>query len=125
MNTSCIRHPRNEPINVYRQWQLRACSGSIPAAVLLSYFEDAHNSIAAGYELDKVIPPTILLKWQPKKKLAEETGFKPNEIAEAIAKLEELGFLIVGNSPNPLYFAVWLNVEAINNWLAEYEEGME
>jgi len=43
MKSSCISHPKKEPLVIIRQWQLEFCDGNQCAAALMSFFEYWHG----------------------------------------------------------------------------------
>jgi hypothetical protein len=136
MKSTCISHPKNEPLIVIRAWQMEACGKNACAAALLSFFEYWHNvrieasdrarqsnavALAAGdirYEDDS------LLQFHTSAQL--ERGimiYKDDTIREAIIELVKLEFLSVRDNPNPKYSFdrtryFLFHPEKVEKWLA-------
>lgn len=117
MRTTCIAHPENEPLVMFRQWQVEACNNNYCAAALLNYFEYWHtirlnqvtrsarqNEIAEIHG-DEGTQDTSLYQFHNEEEL--EDGilnlYKKDTIAKAVKLLEELGFITVHRNPNPRY----------------------
>jgi transcription initiation factor IIE alpha subunit len=134
MKSTCINHPIKEPINIYRKWQLVACGGNIPAAIMLNFFEYWHNvkleilerqqEMSASFgDLDETL--LSLIQWHTNDQIEERTGLKRHAIAKSIKQLEELGFIKTMRNPNPRYsfdatrhFLFYPDV--VNRWIDEY-----
>jgi hypothetical protein len=138
MKTSCIRHPANEPLVVYRKWQLEACEGSIPAAIMLSFFEYWHNIKLEQRQQARKYNATAnkhgedggqletLIQWHTNEEIETHTGLKRHSISKAIALLADRGFISVCKNPNPRFAFdttrhFELNVSAVNHWIENAE----
>lgn len=137
MKTSCIQHPKMEPLVIIREWQLEVCDGNACAAALLSFFEYWHNirlemaaksqkaNEVAEVHGDKGMQDASL--WQFHSEDDLETGvlvYKRDTISTAIKFLVQKGFVEVGRNPNPRYKFdrtrhFRFNPAEVNKWLSQ------
>jgi len=138
MNTSCIGHPRREPLIIIRKWQVEYCDDNTCAAALLSYFEHWHNIKLAHQgqaakenataKRNGVVPTQndSLIQFHTSAEL--EQGiliYKRHTIRKAISFLEMLGVITVfDHNPNPKYTFdktkhFLFHPDVVNKWLDE------
>jgi hypothetical protein len=137
MTTGCIRHPKHEPMVIYRKWQLKACNGDLASAIMLSFFEYWHNTkldnqpqarkynqIAKKHGEDGGQLET-LIQWHTNEDIEKHTGLKRHSINKAIAFLVELGFISTCKNPNPRFSFdttkhFIFNAEIVSRWVEDY-----
>ncbi|GEM_PF-6281394 len=138
MKTSCILHPKNEPMIIIRDWQIGFCAGNHCAAALLSFFEYWHNiKLEQRYKNKKAndiaemhgdgrSQDESLLQFHTEEEL--EKGiliFKKDKIRDGIKSLQEKGVITVTKNPNPKYtfdrtkFFLF-NPAVCSEWLKKY-----
>lgn len=114
--TSCISHPKNEPLIIIHKWQLEFAEGNECAAALISYFTYWHDIKVANKEKAKHAndvaemhgdPRTqdeSLMQWHTEQDI--EDGiliFKRRTISDALGKLQATGVIEIIKNPNPRY----------------------
>lgn len=117
IRSSCVNHPKDEPLVMFRKWQLEACDGNHCAAILLNVFEQWHRSKMENRRQSNAYNEVAfrdgddqrlyagLWQWHTSAELKEYILgiFKDGAIREAIDLLEKKGFIKVGSNPNPRY----------------------
>lgn len=139
MRTSCISHPKNNPLVIIRAWQVAFCNGNRCAAALLSFFEHWHNYKIAIVEKNKKANDIAeahgesrhqdegLYQFHTFDELADGIIglYGKTTVIEAIQLLVEKKAISVHNNPNPRYKFDKTKYyrfypEICNQWLAEH-----
>ena len=137
MKTSCVQHPKNEPLILIRQWQVTFCEGNKCAAVLLSHFEYWHNikletaskntrlNDIAQMHGDEPTQDTTLLQFHTLSELSDNilNLYGRTAIIDALKLLEDKGVITTQANPNlkyrfdkTKYFQFY--PEVCNDWLS-------
>jgi|GEM_PF-4841130 len=144
MKTTCINHPKNEPILLIRWWQLVFCEGNYCAAALLSFFEYWHNiklemkrknqqlNDIAEMHGDERSQDETLIQFHTEGQLRFGILFlySNKAIREALKLLEAKGVIETTSNPNPKYkfdktkYFIF-HPEVINEWLAKNYPGFD
>lgn len=117
MRSSCIAHPKNNPMILVREWQVKFCAGNTCAAALLSFFEYWHNvkirmaekneraNDVAEMHGDEGVQDTSLYQFHTSEEL--QAGIMgiggEKKIRESLRFLEESGVITITSNPNPRY----------------------
>ncbi len=153
MKSSCVNHPKNEPLIIVRQWQIKFCDGNKCAAALMSQFEYWHNiklemasknsrlNEVAETHGEKPIHDVTVLQFHTAEELSDGILhlYGRTAIADALKLLEAKGVITTHANPNPKYrfdktkyfqfhpdvCNEWLSTYANDNHTKNHEEGDE
>lgn len=135
MRSSCIQHPKNEPLIIVRRWQLEATGGDKAAAALLSFFEYWHNvkldqsrkageanDVAERHEDGRPNDESLVQHHNEQQLMEGAMLFGRNSLNRGIELLKKLGYVEVVPNPNPRYSFdktrhFLFHPEKVNAWL--------
>ncbi len=137
--SSCIQHPKREPLVIIRRWQLQFCKGNKCAAALLNFYEYWHN-IKLDIQLKNIKANDIAenhgdKRWHDESLLQFHTLdelvtginelFSKNTISAANQFLKSLNVISIYSNPNPKYTFdrtqfILFHPEVCNQWLEKH-----